>query len=175
MHIFNLPIIFLLQVFLYLDEESQKKFSKVCKRFAKCWKMIVGRFLDFSSEWRTLEKFPLTCTEFACHVSTKLSFRYCTKVKSFDFLPRLHLLKVIDLYGTNVRDLELNCISKKIQLTAINLGYCRKLTPDGIRDFLRTQVSLRGIGLASCGFEGSAVTNEVSRYIQKFKIEEKKL
>lgn len=162
MSILRLPVIILLRVFFYLDVSSLRKTAEVCQTFFKCTEMIAAANLDLSSEWRTLETVPVSSvTSFAFRVFEKLSLRYCVKVTSFEFLAKFNKLTLVDLYGANVRDCHLDALSTSLQLVAIDLGYCRKLTSTGLRDFLRTQASLRGIGLASCGVNGDAVKDEV--------------
>lgn len=168
MDLLRLPLIALLRVFFYLDVASIMKTAKVCRKFRKCCKMMVAASLDLDlrSEWRTLETFPKSCSRFTSRLCTKISLRWCTRVKKFDFMTSFDRLTIVDLYGTNVKDCQLNAICTSVKLTAINLGYCRKITPIGLRDFIHTQVSLRGLGLACCGVNGDAVNDEVTKISQ---------
>ena len=158
----QLRVVILLEILSYLSAADLNKTALVSKHFLGLCKLILrprSGLLDVSSPWpRTMEKnkvIPSNALQ-AARVFEKVSLRYCTK-HSFQFLLNFRALRVLDVFGTNIRDHELLALSKLLHFLAVNLAFCKDLTSHGLW--------LRAIGLASGGspwITFHAVNNEVS-------------
>ena len=166
----QLPVVILLKILSYLSVDDLTKTALVSKQFLGLCKLILSPrngLLDLSSTWQTPVEnkavIPSNALQ-AARVFEKVSLRYCTK-HSFRFLLNFRALRVLDLFGTNIRDHELLALSKRFHFLAVDLGFCKELTSHGLCSFFEEQTCLRAIGLASGGspwITFHAVNNEVS-------------
>ena len=115
----QLRVVILLEILSYLSAADLNKTALVSKHFLGLCKLISrprSGLLDVSSPWpRTMEKnkvIPSNALQ-AARVFEKVSLRYCTK-HSFRFLLNFRALRVLDVFGTNIRDHELLALSKFI-------------------------------------------------------------
>ena len=166
----QLPVVILLEILSYLSVADLTKTALVSKQFLGLCKLILrprNGLLDLSSTWqRTVENNAVIPSNalHAARVFEKVSLRYCTK-HSFRFLLNFRALRVLDLFGTNIRDHELLALSKRFHFLAVDFGFCKELTSHGLCSFFEEQTCLRAIGLASGGspwITFHAVNNEVS-------------
>ena len=167
----QLRVVILLEILSYLSAADLTKTALVSKHFLGLCKLILrprSGLLDVSSPWpRTMEKnkvIPSNALQTA-RVFEKVSLRYCTK-HSFRFLLNFKALRVLGLFGTDIRYHELLALSKRFHFLAVDPGFCKELTSHGLCSFFEEQpYCLRAIGLASGGSPWitlHAVNNEVS-------------
>jgi len=169
MIITKLSVILLLEILSYLPIGDLRNMATVSKQFLKLCELVLARapdrLLDLSHAWKTTGTTFVVPTG-ASYVTTfkKVSLRYCTKYFSFRFLLNFKALRVLDLFGTNVKDSDLLVLSERIHLHAVDLGFCNELTSHGLCRFLQSQPSLTAIGLASGGaVHCNAVNKEVTQ------------
>ena len=145
----QLPVVILLEILSYLSVADLTKTALVSKQFLGLCKLILrprNGLLDLSSTWqRTVENnavIPSNALQ-AARVFEKVSLRYCTK-HSFRFLLNFRALRVLDLFGTNIRDHELLALSKRFHFLAVDFGFCKELTSHGLCSFFRRANLLEG-------------------------------
>ena len=133
----QLRVVILLEILSYLSVADLTKTALVSKHFLGLCKLILrprNGLLDLSSPWqRTVEKntvIPSNALQ-AARVCEKVSLHYCTK-HSFRFLLNFRALRLLDLFGTNIRDHELLAPSKQFHFLAVDLAFCKELTSHGL-------------------------------------------
>ena len=125
----RLPYLCIIEIFKYLNQEELLNTSYVCKRLFK----LIN---------------PETS------ISRIKSFQLCDH-EEIEIITISHHLKRLDLSGSSVDDEMLKKLSnkKKLNLHAINLGFCWNLTNESLQYYFSKQFDLSFIGLAECQVE----------------------